>query len=97
MNRCEMVFVPNIVDQSLKARMLGRSLRVGVEVEKDEEEGFFTKESVRKAVRTIMDDENEIGKEVRANRAKLKEVLLRKDLDDSYIVAFCKKLQELAG
>ncbi|KAL2331594.1 hypothetical protein Fmac_019175 [Flemingia macrophylla] len=43
--------------------MLSAKLKVGVEVEKGEEDGLFTKESVCKAVKTVMEDGNEVARE----------------------------------
>jgi len=43
-------------------------------------DGLFTKESVCEAVKIVMGDENEVGKEVRANHAKLRNFLLSKNL-----------------
>lgn len=91
----ELVFLPYRSDQVLNARLMAKSLKVGVEVEKGEEDGLFSKESVCKAVRTVMDNENEIGKEVRANRAQLREILLQQDFESSNIDSFCKNLQDL--
>ncbi|XP_058756242.1 UDP-glycosyltransferase 79B30-like [Vicia villosa] len=93
-NKCQLVLLPNVGDQILNARMMGNTLKVGVEVEKGED-GLYTKDSVCKAVRIVMDDENEIGKEVKAKHGKIREMLLNKDLESSYIDDFCKKLQEI--
>jgi hypothetical protein len=93
-NKCQLVLLPNVGDQILNARMMGNSLKVGVEVEKGED-GLYTKDSVYKAVSIVMDDENEISKNVKANHAKIREMLLNKDLELSYIDDFCMKLQEI--
>ncbi|KAK7405158.1 hypothetical protein VNO78_06356 [Psophocarpus tetragonolobus] len=74
------------------SRMISSSLKAGVEVEKSEEDGLFTKESVYKAVKTLMDDATEIGREVR-EKFKTKKLLLTKDLENGYIHSFCQKLQ----
>ena len=58
-------------------------------------DGLFTKESVCEAVKIVMGDENEVGKEVRANHAKLRNILLSKNLESSCIDSFCKKLYDL--
>jgi len=42
-----------------------------------------------------MNNEDEISKTVRANHAKIREMLLNKDLESSYIDNFSKKLQEI--
>jgi len=93
-NKCQLVLLPNVGDQILNARMMGNNLKVGVEVEKGED-GFYTKDSVCKAVSIVMNDEDEISKTVRANHAKIREMLLDKDLESSYIDNFCMKLQEI--
>ena len=53
-----------------QARMMSLHLKVGVEVEKGEEDGLFTKETVYKAVRTLMKEDSEFSREVKTNRAK---------------------------
>ncbi|KAF7836657.1 UDP-glycosyltransferase 79B30-like [Senna tora] len=59
-------------DQIVNARMLCSSLKVGVEVERQEEDdGLYTKENVCKALRIVMDDENEVG----SFRHKLQDLL----------------------
>nr|KYP58775.1 Anthocyanidin 3-O-glucosyltransferase [Cajanus cajan] len=93
-NKCQLVLLPNVGDQILNARMMGNNLEVGVEVEKDEE-GVYCKESVCKAVSIVMDDENEISKKVRENHSRLRDLLLDKDLESSYVDNFCMKLQEI--
>lgn len=60
-------------------------MKIGVEVEKGEEDGNFSKESVCKAVKTVVEEENESGKEIRANIAKLRELLVDKDLEEFYM------------
>jgi hypothetical protein len=69
----------------MNSRLMSRKLKVGVEVVKREEDGFFTKESVYEAVKIVMDDENEIGKEVRENHTKLRNLLLNENFE-SYCV-----------
>ncbi|KAF5732589.1 UGTPg34 [Tripterygium wilfordii] len=94
-NKCQMVMLPQIGDQIINARMMGVVLKVGVEVDKGEEDGFFTKESVCKAVRAVMDEDSEIAIVNRANHAKLRELLLSKDFESSYINDFIEKLLAL--
>ncbi|CAL5342689.1 unnamed protein product [Camellia sinensis] len=93
-NTCQLVLLPNVGNQIINARMMSRNLKVGVEVEKGED-GLFTRESVCRAVRVVMDEESEIGKEVRENHGKTREFLLNKDLESSYIDDFNKKLHGL--
>ncbi|XP_014522009.1 UDP-glycosyltransferase 79B30-like [Vigna radiata var. radiata] len=95
-NKCQMVLLPQLdSDQVLNARMMGSNLKVGVEVEKGEEDGLFTKESVFKAVEIAMDEENDIGREVRVNHSKLRNFLISHDLESNCLDDFCQKLQYL--
>ncbi|XP_057450499.1 cyanidin 3-O-galactoside 2''-O-xylosyltransferase FGGT1-like [Lotus japonicus] len=95
-NTCQMVLLPRVgADHVMNARMLSAKLKVGVEVEKGEEDGLFTKESVCRAVKIVMDDESELGKEVRANHSKVRNFLIGDNLESSCIDSFCNKLQDL--
>lgn len=92
---CQLVMLPHAVDQSVNARMMSLDLRIGVEIDKRDEDGFFTRKAVCKAVMTVMEEESEVGKEVRSNHAKWKEFLLREGLEEAYISAFIQNLQDL--
>ncbi|XP_030466466.1 cyanidin 3-O-galactoside 2''-O-xylosyltransferase FGGT1-like [Syzygium oleosum] len=94
-NKCQLVLLPQVGDQIFNARMMGNNLKVGVEVEKGEEDGRLTKDSVWKAVRTVMDEGDAYGSKVRENHAKIKEVLLDKKLESTYIDCFDEELQNL--
>ncbi|KAF3444043.1 hypothetical protein FNV43_RR13733 [Rhamnella rubrinervis] len=96
-NKCQLVLLPHVGDQIFNARMMANNLKVGVEVEKGEEDGLFTRDSVCKAVKTVMEESSEVGKEVRENHAKIREMLLKKDLESSYVDNFIEKLQKLKG
>jgi len=96
-SQCQLVMLPQIGDQIINARMMGNNLMVGVEVEKGEEDGLFTKGSVSKAVRTVMEVDSEVGRLVRANHIKFRDLLLNEDLQSSYIDSFCQKLKDLVG
>ncbi|XVE51412.1 hypothetical protein DITRI_Ditri02bG0038000 [Diplodiscus trichospermus] len=93
---CQLVLLPNVGDQIINARLMGGELRIGVEVEKGDEDGLFTKEDVCKAVKAVMDDDSDEGKETRANHAKWKEFLLGPGLEDHYMDGFVEKLHALA-
>ncbi|KAK7857373.1 udp-glycosyltransferase 79b30 [Quercus suber] len=92
---CQLVLLPHAGDQIINARLMGGDLKVGVEVEKGEEDGLFTREGVCKAVKAVMDDDSEVGKEVRANHTKWREFLSSKGLENSYIDNFVQKLYTL--
>ncbi|KAK7283910.1 hypothetical protein RIF29_13659 [Crotalaria pallida] len=95
-NECQLVLLPRLgADHIMNAKMMGQKLKVGVEVEKGEEDGLFTKESLCKAVKSVMDDGNEFGREVRANHTKIRNLLLRNNLESSCLDNFCQRLQDL--
>ncbi|KAK2369822.1 cyanidin 3-O-galactoside 2''-O-xylosyltransferase FGGT1 [Trifolium repens] len=95
-NTCQLVLLPRVgVDHIMNARMMSEKLKVGVEVEKGDEDGLFTKESVCKAVKIVMDDENEIGREVRTNHNELRKFMLSENFESSCVDSFCEKLQNL--
>ncbi|KAK8976760.1 hypothetical protein V6N11_047530 [Hibiscus sabdariffa] len=94
-NDCQLVLLPHVGDQIINARLMSGDLRIGVEVEKGEEDGLFTKENVYKAVKSVMDEGSGLGKETRANHAKWKQFLLAPGLEISYMNDFVMKLNAL--
>lgn len=96
-NRCQLVLVPHVGDQIINARMMSVDLRVGVEVAKGEEDGLFRREGVCEAIRCVMDEGSEVGREMRANHDKWRGFLLDKGLEDSYMDGFFERLQSLLG
>ncbi|OIV92544.1 hypothetical protein TanjilG_02307 [Lupinus angustifolius] len=95
-NECQLVLLPRLgADHIMNARMMSRKLKVGIEVEKGEEDGLFSKESVCKAVKSVMDDGNEVGRKLRANHTKIRNFLLSNNLESSCLDTFCEKLQDL--
>ncbi|KAG8483199.1 hypothetical protein CXB51_022207 [Gossypium anomalum] len=75
--------------------LMAGDLKIGVEVEKGDEDGVFTKYDVCKAIKTVMDQDNELGNEVRTNHAKWKEFLLKPGLENSYMDDFVMQLHAL--
>jgi len=92
---CQLVLLPHTGDQFINARIISGDLKVGVEVEKSEDDGLFTKEAVCKAVKTVMDSEGELGHMVRTNHAKWREFLLSQGLENSYVDDLVQKLDSL--
>nr|XP_011465114.1 PREDICTED: anthocyanidin 3-O-glucoside 2''-O-glucosyltransferase-like [Fragaria vesca subsp. vesca] len=97
LNECQLVFLPNIGDHIINARLMSGYLKVGVEIEKGDEDGLFTKEGVCKAVKAVMDEDSQVGKEVRTNHAKWREFFSNKGFESSYIDGFVQKLHEMLG
>ncbi|XVE88132.1 hypothetical protein DITRI_Ditri19aG0043300 [Diplodiscus trichospermus] len=59
-NDCQLVLLPQVGDPIINARLMAGDLKVGLEVEKGEEDGLFTNEDVSKAVKAVMDDDKEL-------------------------------------
>jgi hypothetical protein len=94
-NDCQLVLIPQAGDQFINARIMSGDLKVGVEVEKSEEDGLFTREAVCNTVRLVMDTESELGQTVRTNHAKWREFLLSQGLENSYVDDLVQKLDRL--
>ncbi|KAG6640555.1 cyanidin 3-O-galactoside 2''-O-xylosyltransferase FGGT1-like [Carya illinoinensis] len=91
-SECQLVLLPHAVEQHIIAREMAGDLKLGVEVEKGEEDGLFTREGVCRAVRAVMDDDSRVGQEVRANHTKWRELLLSPGLENSYMDSFVQRL-----
>ncbi|EOA19670.1 hypothetical protein CARUB_v10003323mg [Capsella rubella] len=94
MSDCQIVLVPILNDQVLFTRLMTEELEISVEVLR-EKTGWFTKESLRDAIKSVMDKESDLGKLVRSNHAKLKEVLGSPGLLDGYVDNFVEALSDL--
>ncbi|KAI3518937.1 hypothetical protein L1887_07843 [Cichorium endivia] len=94
-NKCRLVLIPNGGDQVINARVMSEVYRVGIEVQKGEEDGLFTRISVSEAVKKVMDDDSAAGKEVKMKHEKVREFLLDRDVQSAYIDRFSQQLQDL--
>ncbi|KAJ9671560.1 hypothetical protein PVL29_025322 [Vitis rotundifolia] len=90
----QIVLVPELPDQILNTRLLAEALKVAVEIEK-EENGRFSKESMCRAIRSVMDEDNEVGGLARKNHAKWKKTLMSQGFMIDYIDNFVQQLQRL--
>ncbi|KAH7568851.1 hypothetical protein JRO89_XS06G0061200 [Xanthoceras sorbifolium] len=97
MTECQLVLLPNVGDQIINARLMAGDLKVGVEVERGEEDGLFTREGVCRAVMSVMDENSDVGKQVRENHATQREFILSQGLESSYIDGFVQNLHGLLG
>ncbi|GMJ10154.1 UDP-glycosyltransferase 79B6 [Hibiscus trionum] len=91
---CQIVLIPEIGDQILNTRLMVNELKIGVEVERGKNRQV-SKESLSEAIKFVMDKDNETANMLRANRAKLKQTLSDRDLQEEYINSFIQALQAL--
>uniref|UniRef100_A0A7C8ZE68 Anthocyanidin 3-O-glucoside 2''-O-glucosyltransferase n=1 Tax=Opuntia streptacantha TaxID=393608 RepID=A0A7C8ZE68_OPUST len=96
-NDCQLILIPQKGDQYMNSKLLSGDLKVGVEVNRRDADGYFGKEDILKAVQTVMlDIDKEPGKSIRAHHKKWKEFLLKKDIEDKYIANLVRELEALA-
>ncbi|KAF3672035.1 putative UDP-glycosyltransferase 79B6-like [Capsicum annuum] len=90
---CQLVFLPRFFDHLLNARLMEHELKVGVEVE--EENDLFTKENLCKAVKCMMDKDSQIACSMKENHRKWKELLSSPGFMSNYIDNFIHNLHGL--
>ncbi|PIA30580.1 hypothetical protein AQUCO_05500113v1 [Aquilegia coerulea] len=92
---CQIVFVPHFGAQFIDSQYMTENLKVAVTVERRDEDGWFTRESVCNAVKLVMDKGSDVGEQIRANHHKWKEFLLSEGLESPYINNLIHKLQDM--
>ncbi|RZC84681.1 hypothetical protein C5167_047460 [Papaver somniferum] len=88
---CPLILLPMINDQPLHARTLVWK-EIGLEIERNEQDGTFSRESVAKSLRTVMVGED--GEKYRFKARELKQVFGNKSLNDGYVDRFSQYLRE---
>lgn len=92
----QMVFIPQLRDQVFNTKIMAEELEVAVEVKRGEDE-WVSKESLCKAIKSVMDEESQIAALVRKNHAIWREKFLSPGFMSGYIDNFVKDLQHLVG
>ncbi|GLJ06063.1 hypothetical protein SUGI_0031140 [Cryptomeria japonica] len=89
----KLVLLPMNVDQGLNARLVGGELKVGLEVER-EEDGSFTEEHIRTAVHKVVKEECEEGTTVKSRICEMRESMFgNSEWEEKYINRFIKRLE----
>ncbi|KAL1203081.1 UDP-glycosyltransferase 79B3 [Cardamine amara subsp. amara] len=91
---CQIVMIPQLGEQVLNTRLVSEELEAAVEVAR-EETGWFSKESLRDAINSVMKKDSEIGNLVRKNHNKWREALASPGLMTGYVDNFIESLQDL--
>ncbi|XVE50158.1 hypothetical protein DITRI_Ditri01bG0139600 [Diplodiscus trichospermus] len=91
---CQSVLIPEILDQIMNTRLMVEELKVAVEVERGKNREI-SKDSLSKAIKSVMDKGNEIAGLLKRNHSKLKQILSNRDLQEQYIDNFIQDLQGL--
>ncbi|GMH05618.1 hypothetical protein Nepgr_007458 [Nepenthes gracilis] len=90
----QIVLVPQLGDQILNTRLMAGELKLAVEVER-EDNGWVSKESLCKAIQSVMDEDSEMGCMVKKNHAAWRNRLVSQDFMSGYIDSFIKDLKGL--
>ncbi|KFK30258.1 hypothetical protein AALP_AA7G237800 [Arabis alpina] len=91
---CQIVLVPQIAEQIINARLMSQELEVSVEVAR-EETGWFSKESLRDNIKSVMDRDSELGNRVRNNHTKWRKTLTSPGLVNGYVDDLIESLKDL--
>lgn len=94
---CQLVLLPLKGDQFLITRLMVKGFGSAVKINRRVWDGWFTRKAVRKAVKTVMAEGSRKGMVVRANNAKLREIILQGGLQENYIKHMIIKLKELVA
>lgn len=96
-NECQLVLLPFKGDQFFNSKLVANDLEAGVEVNRREEDGYFHKEGVLKALKTLMvEDDREPGKQIRENHMKWSKFLSDKEIQNNFITNLIAQLKSMA-
>lgn len=87
---CALVLLPLIAEQGVNARVL-HGEKIGLEIQRDKQEGSFTRDSVAATLRMVMVDE--YGEMFRKKTMEMRDIFGNKELSDQYIDMFVLYLQ----
>lgn len=97
-NDCQLVMLPQKGDQFLNSKLVSADLKAGVEVNRRDEDGYFGKDDIKKAVETVtLNVEEEPAKSIRENQKKWKEFLEEKKVQDKLVEELVKGLVEMSS
>ncbi|KAF6170034.1 hypothetical protein GIB67_042839 [Kingdonia uniflora] len=93
---CQLVLLPQKGDQYLNSKLVSRDMKAGVEVNRRDEDGYFGKEELCKAVRSVMVDvEEDPGRTIRVNYDKWRKFFLEKEVHEGFIRDFVKEMEAM--
>jgi UDP:flavonoid glycosyltransferase YjiC (YdhE family) len=96
-NDCQLAMLPLKGDQFLNTKLIAGDLKAGVEINRRDEDGYFGKDDICEAVKTVMlDVDKEPGKSMRENHKKWREFLLNAQIQNQYIVELIEELKAMA-
>ncbi|KAI7747467.1 hypothetical protein M8C21_030740 [Ambrosia artemisiifolia] len=95
-NDCQLVMIPLKGDQFFNSKLIALEWKAGVEVNRRDEDGYFGKDDVFEAVKSVMMEiEKEPAKVVRENQKKWKEFLKNGEIHNKYVADFVESLKAI--
>ncbi|KAI3806168.1 hypothetical protein L1987_22062 [Smallanthus sonchifolius] len=95
-NDCQLVMLPLKGDQLMNCKVIASEWKAGVEVNRRDEDGYFGKDDVFEAVKSVMmETEKEPAKSIRENQKKWKEFLQNDEIHNKYIADFLENLKAI--
>ncbi|KAL8261988.1 hypothetical protein R6Q59_026037 [Mikania micrantha] len=95
-NDCQLVMLPLKGDQLMNYKVIVSDWKAGVEVKRRDEDGYFGKDDVFEAVKSVMMDiELEPANSIRKNHKKWKEFLQNDEINNKFIADFVDNLKAL--
>lgn len=95
-NDCQLVMLPLKGDQFFNSKVIGMELKAGVEVNRQDEDGYFGKNDVFEGVKSVMKKvDEEPSKSIRENHKKWKEFMQDDEMHRKYIDDFVEKLKTI--
>ncbi|XVE70636.1 hypothetical protein DITRI_Ditri10aG0087300 [Diplodiscus trichospermus] len=80
-------------DQGLNARLF-HGKKVGIEIERNEQDGSFTSDLVAQTIRQVMVEPE--GEAIRANAWAMREIFGNQELSNNYLEGFTRFIEEFA-
>ncbi|XP_072958091.1 anthocyanidin-3-O-glucoside rhamnosyltransferase-like [Typha angustifolia] len=94
---CRLIVLPQKGDQYLNAKLFAAELGIGVEVERRDEDGWFGRAAVSKAVREVMVADEERRKRMMEKHVKWREFFMDEEVQKKFTLEFVASLKELAA
>ncbi|XP_058093380.1 anthocyanidin-3-O-glucoside rhamnosyltransferase-like [Magnolia sinica] len=93
---CQLVLLPQKGDQFLNTRLVSGDLKAGIEVKREDENGYFGKEDLCEAVKAIMEKvDEEPGKTVRENHRKWRDFMRDAAVHEKFLKDFVKEMKRM--
>ncbi|CAO2829160.1 unnamed protein product [Amaranthus hypochondriacus] len=95
LSKNQIVLIPYLPDQKLFSEVITKELKVGVKVETGENGTWISKQSLCKAIKSVMDEDSEIGRLVKMEHQIWRRKLAQPGFMDAYLHNFIQDLQAL--